>query len=54
MTMNAVFEKNMEVLEKRYPDLAKKVRETKDNRNSSINRGNIFVHHLSGFLLSQE
>jgi len=22
--------------------------------NSSINRGNIFVHHLSGFLLSQE
>ena len=31
MTMNAVFEKNMEVLEKRYPDLAKKVRETKDN-----------------------
>jgi len=24
------------------------------DRNSSINRGNIFVHHLSGFLLSQE
>ncbi|GAG10731.1 unnamed protein product, partial [marine sediment metagenome] len=31
MTRNAVFEKNMEVLEKRYPDLAKRVMDTKDN-----------------------
>jgi len=29
--MNALFEKNMEVLEKRYPDLAKRIRKRKDN-----------------------
>ena len=31
MTMDSLFEKNMEVLEKRYPELAKRVRDTKDN-----------------------
>lgn len=31
MATNSVFEKNMEVLEKRYPDLATRVREAKDN-----------------------
>jgi len=31
MIEGTIFEKNMEVLEKRYPDLAKRVRETKDN-----------------------
>jgi len=36
MKENAVFEKNMEVLEKRYPDLAKRVRETKDNPSYKI------------------
>ena len=36
MNRNIVFEKNMEVLEKRYPDLAKRVRETKDNPNYKL------------------
>ncbi len=31
MNRNTIFEKNMEVLERRYTDLAKRVRETKDN-----------------------
>ncbi|NQU73981.1 MAG: motility associated factor glycosyltransferase family protein [Candidatus Omnitrophica bacterium] len=36
MNRNTVFEKNMEVLEKRYPDLAKRVRETDDNPSYKI------------------
>jgi len=55
MTTNTVFEKNMEVLEKRYPDLAKKVRETKDNPNYKLiqaknGRPNVLIKKGPDFL----
>ena len=55
MTTNTVFEKNMEVLEKRYPDLAKKIRETKDNPNYKLiqaknGRPNVLIKKGSDFL----
>ena len=56
MTMNTVFEKNMEVLEKRYPELAKKVRETKDNPNYKLiqaknGKPNVLIKKDSDFMM---
>jgi len=56
MTMDSVFEKNMEVLEKRYPDLAKRVREAKDNPNYKLIQAkngspNVLIKKESDFLM---
>lgn len=56
MTRNIVFEKNMEVLEKRYPDLAKRVRETKDNPDYKLiqaknGKPNVLIKKDSDFLM---
>ncbi|MCK4823081.1 motility associated factor glycosyltransferase family protein, partial [bacterium] len=56
MKGNAVFEKNMEVLEKRYPDLAKRVRETKDNTSYKLiqaknGKPNVLIKKESDFLM---
>lgn len=56
MTANTVFEKNMEVLEKRYPELARKVRETKDNPNYRLiqaknGRPNVLIKKGPDFLM---
>lgn len=56
MTMDIVFEKNMEVLEKRYPDLAKRVREAKDNPNYKLiqaknGKPNVLIKNGSDFLM---
>ena len=55
MTTNTIFEKNMEVLEKRYPDLAKRVRGTKDNSNYKLiqaktGKPNVLIKNGSDFL----
>ena len=56
MTKDTVFEKNMEVLEKRYPDLAKRVRETKDNTSYKLiqaknGKPNVLIKKGSDFLM---
>ena len=56
MKENAVFERNMEVLEKRYPDLARRVRETKDNPNYKLiqaknGKPNVLIKKDSDFLM---
>jgi len=55
MTRNIVFEKNMEVLEKRYPDLVKRVTETKDNPSYKLiqaknGKPNVLIKNGSDFL----
>ena len=54
MIGNTIFEKNMEVLEKRYPDLAKRVRETGDNHSCKLiqaknGKPNVLIKRGSGF-----
>jgi len=56
MTRDTVFEKNMEVLEKRYPDLAKRVSETNDNPSYKLiqaknGKPNVLIKKDSDFLL---
>lgn len=56
MATNSVFEKNMEVLEKRYPDLAKRVRATKDNPSykliqTSKGKPNVLIKKGSDFFI---
>ena len=56
MTRDTVFEKNMEVLEKRYPDLAKRVKETKDNPSYKLiqaknGKPNVLMKKGSDFLM---
>ncbi len=56
MTTISVFDKNMEVLEKRYPDLAKRVRATKDNPSykliqTSKGQPNVLIKKGSDFFI---
>lgn len=54
MTMDSIFKKNMEVLEKRYPDLARRVREAKEHSSYRLIRAkngkpNVLIRKDSDF-----